>query len=107
MSMQLKGFDDLQRQFQDLADKAEALNGTQEVNFEALFTKEFMTDNTQFCSFNDLLDASPFQVNSAEDFKAIPDADFDKYICTVTNFASWEEMLEEATMQYTIRQLGL
>lgn len=104
--MQLDGFDDLQKKLNDIAMRAEALEGEHEVSFEALFTPEFMMTNTQFSNFNDLLDASPFQVNLVEDFEAIPDAEFDEYISTVTNFASWEEMLEEATMQYATHQLG-
>lgn len=107
ISMQLDGFDDLQKKLNDIAMRAEALEGEHEVSFEALFTTTFMSANTKFTSFNDLLDASPFQVNSVEDFKAIPDDEFDAYISTVTNFSSWEEMQEEATIQYTINQLGI
>lgn len=105
MSFELKGFDELQNRLQELADKAKELSGEYEVNFAELFIEEFMTKHTNFSNFNELLDASPFEVNSAEDFKAIPDAEFDQYISQVTNFDSWESMLEEASCEYAARQL--
>lgn len=106
MGFELKGFDELQNRLQELADKAEKLSGEHEVSFDELFVDEFMTKHTKFSSFNELLDASPFEVNSAEDFEAIPDAEFDQYISQVTNFDSWESMLEEASSGYAARQLG-
>ena len=106
MSFELEGFDELQNTLQDLADRAENLSGEHEVSFEELFVKEFMINHTNFSTFNELLDASPFEVNSPEDFEAIPDAEFDRYISQATNFDSWESMLEEATCEYAARQLG-
>lgn len=106
MSFELKGFDELQNKLQELADKAEKLSCEHEVSFAELFVEEFMVKHTNFSSFNELLDASPFEVNSAEDFKAIPDDEFDQYISQVTNFDSWESMLEEASCEYATRQLG-
>lgn len=106
ISFELKGFDELQNSLHDLADKVESLGGEHEVTFEELFVQEFMISHTNFSTFNELLNSSPFEVNSSEDFAAIPDAAFDQYISEVTNFDSWGNMLEEASCEYAARQLG-
>jgi len=106
MSFKITGLDDLQKNLQNLADKAEALDGQHTVSFEELFIEDFMTSNTQFSSLDELLENGKYDVNSPEDFKAIFGDAFDAYISEVTEFASWEEMLEEATTQYAVGQLG-
>ena len=106
MSFKITGLDDLQKNLQNLADKAEGLSGEHQVSFEDLFVEDFMKSNTKFASFNGLLDESPFTVDTPEDFEAIPDAEFDTYVAEVTEFESWEDMLEEASTQYAARQLG-
>jgi hypothetical protein len=50
--------------------------------------------------------AGGFIVNSAEDFKTIPDDNFDEYIRNSTKFTSWSKMQEETTWEYVARQIG-
>lgn len=107
MGFEISGLDELQNILQELADKAKELEGGHEVSFDELFTEQFMSTHTNFSNFNELLDASPFEVNSNEDFEAIPDDEFDKYISQVTKFESWECMLEKASCEYAASQLGL
>ncbi|WP_069997741.1 hypothetical protein [Cellulosilyticum sp. I15G10I2] len=106
MSFELTGLDEFEKGLQDLADRAEALDGEHEVTFEDLFVEDFMASCTQFSSIDELFEKSPFVVNSPEDFEAIPDDELDTYISEVTQFESWEDMLSEAGAQYAARQLG-
>ena len=59
-----------------------------------------MTKYTNFDSFQNLLDKSTFVVKSAEDFRAIPDEDWNNYIKNNTCFDSWNEMQEKAVQIY-------
>lgn len=58
-----------------------------------------------FVSF-ETLDAGGFKIESNEDFDSIPTDEFNKHIAATTKFPSWEDMLSEATTQYTARKLG-
>lgn len=106
MSIKISGFDKLQKDLNSIAKKAQELEGQRNVTFDELFTESFMNKHTSFTNFNDFLVAGGFIVKSAEDFKAIPDDEFDEYIQKSTKFTSWSQMQEEATGEYVARQLG-
>jgi hypothetical protein len=82
-----------------------ALEQSQEVSFAELFTPAFIRRTTSFLTFEALLDASGFRVESAEDFAAIPDAEWDTFIAGNTSFANWAEMRETAAAEWMKRQL--
>lgn len=104
--IKISGFDDLQRKLSDMARRAEELDGTHQVPLKDLFTRAFMHKHSRFPSFGRFLDASPFKVKTSEDFDAIPDAEMDAYVSSVTDFGSWSEMLGEATQEYISRKMG-
>lgn len=70
-------FDDALRQLRDLQRRTEQLHGEHQVTFLELFRDEFILRNTEFPSIHALIAASGYQVESSEDFAAIPDADWD------------------------------
>ena len=105
-SFKIQGFDKLEKELKQLQKNAKKLSNTKQVSFKELFPNSFMKKYTSFSSMEELLDKSGFDVKSTEDFKAIPEDLFDKYISSNTKFKSWEEMLEKATSQYSIKKLG-
>lgn len=64
-----------------------------------------MVKYTTFSSFDELLEAGNFIVNSEEDFLAIPDDLFDSHISSVTNFKAWQNMLDKATELWVEKEL--
>ncbi len=104
--MKIEGFDKLQRKLKQMEKAAKELHGTHSVSFADLFTPSFMQKYTQFQSFEDFLSSSGFEVNSQEDFEAIPDKDMDAYVAKTTDFETWEDMLLKATEKYTFKKLG-
>ena len=64
-----------------------------------------MRARTRFASFEAMLKASPFKAETAEDFKAIPDAQWDAFIRKETRFRSWEAMQQEAGAEWAKAQL--
>lgn len=101
---------DLADQFDDMADEAEELEGElegeNEVPFNELFTEKFMRQNTDVDSFDEFLEQSQWEVESQEDFRAIPDDEFDEYVDEHSDFDSWEEMLGTAGREKVARDLG-
>lgn len=106
MSLKFDGFDELEKELKTLQKKASELEGTHDVPLDELFTSDFLKKHSSFSSFDELLSAGNFEVNSQEDFDAIPDDVFDRHIASVTDFDSWESMLGEAASEYTYKQLG-
>lgn len=93
VKMNLDGLHKLQR-------RAKELDGTHQVPVSQLLSPKFMREHTPFSDFEAMLTASPFSVNSAEEFRAIPDADWDAYVCHNTRFSSWQAMLSAAGAEW-------
>lgn len=105
--IKIKGLDKLEKQLKQMEKGAKELGRTKHVSFGELFTTSFMRKYTSFSSMDELLAAGGYNIESQEDFEAIPDTEFDKHIAATTKFRNWEEMLSEATTQYVTRKLGL
>jgi len=103
-----EGFEDAKRRLDDVAKRAAELDGKQQtVPLSELLNNDFIAEHSSFASFDDLLAASPFKVETKEDFEAIPDAEWNTYIAANTSFESWEEMQQQAASEYVAKQLGL
>jgi hypothetical protein len=92
---------------EDLARNARELDGRHEVSIADLLTPEFLGRCTRFRSADELFESSGFKVQSTDDFAAIPDTEWDSFICKNTNFATWQDMLQAAVKEWTIKRLGL
>ena len=107
IKVETKGLKGVQDRLSGLAKKARELDGQQQtIALPDLMTDDFVEAHSQHGSLQELFDASPFTIDSIEDFKAIPDADWDVFIADQTDFETWEEMQTEAVKQLLIRQLG-
>lgn len=109
--MELK-FDDsglrnLEKKINDLDKKQKENGGSVSIPFTELFNDKFMIENTQFQTFDELFEKSGFKIESQEDFKNIPDDEWDIFIKENTKFDSWQEMYSEAGTKYVASQLGL
>jgi hypothetical protein len=62
--------------------------------------------HSRFQSTDEMLAASGFKVDTAEDFAAIPDAEWDQFISQNTSFPSWEAMQGEAAQAWVARKLA-
>lgn len=99
-----KGIERFQQKLQKLTDRAQELDG-QRVRFEELFTPGFMERHTRHASFEEMISAGGFKVETAEDFLAIPGADWDKHVADTTEFADWSEMQARAGAEWAARAL--
>ncbi|WP_322003351.1 hypothetical protein [Marinobacter alexandrii] len=106
MSFKIKGLKEAQEKLKKLSEGAEQLDG-QSVALSEVLTNAFIQDNSSFDSFEDLIKASGFTVESRTDFEAIPDEEWDDFISKNTNFNSWQEMINSAGAIYARSKLGL
>ena len=103
---EMKGLDSFRRRLDDLGRRARNLNGAHEVPLVELFPPEFVRSHSTFDSFENLLEASGFKVESQQDLEAIPDDEWDVFIASHTTFLNWHEMLQAATAQWAKVRLG-
>jgi len=105
--LKMTGMAELQRKLEDLTPGAERLSGTHSVPIPELLTPDFLSRCSGFHSAQEMCEASGFKIESAEDFAAIPDAEWDEFVRANTSFASWEAMLGKAGGEGAVRQLRL
>jgi hypothetical protein len=109
-TLDTSGLDKLQRKLRNLQSAAEENGGTHQVTLNELFTNEFMQGYTDFSSFDGLLAQAKqegFKVDTVEEFTAIPDEEWDVFINSHSQFATWEEMKQKGAVEWYKHQLGL
>lgn len=107
MGVKITGLNKLKKQVKQMERGAKELKNTKSVSFDELFTTSFMSKYTTFSSFNDLLLAGNFKVESNDDFEEIPENELDIHVSNTTKFDNWEEMLGTATEEFAFKKLGL
>jgi hypothetical protein len=75
------------------------MDGKQMVKFDDLFTRGFMRWHTDFSSIDEMFKASGFKIQTAEDFKAIPEDQWNSFVGQKTRFQSWQEMQNKAAAE--------
>jgi len=88
-----------------LKQRAQELDGTHQVPVSQLLNAGFMRKHTSFADFEAMVKASPFPVNTAEEFQAIPDAEWNMFVRQQTKFASWRKMLSAAAAEWMKQRL--
>lgn len=91
------GFDELKRKAEDTKRR-----GATGVQLKELFSTDFMIENTDFSSIDDLAEASGIPIKSLDDFRRIPE----DFLSCRTHFSNWDEMLKAATVMWTKHNLG-
>lgn len=86
-------------------EKIEKIAKTETVSFPDLFNPDFMRKHAKVPTIEALFEAGGFDVNSPEDFAAIPDEEWEANIRANTFFKSWEEMQRTAGAEWVMRQL--
>lgn len=106
MSVKVTGIDKVQAELKRLGKATKELEKTNFVSFEELFNPSFMSKHTSFQDFEEFLLNGGFNVNSREDFEAIPDEAMDSHVSKTTDFQSWEAMSDSAMEEFVTRKLG-
>lgn len=93
------GFDKLKKNLETLAT-------TTEVKLGDMMNPAFISAHSSYANLDDLVNGSGFKVETAEDFKAIPDAEWDLFIKENTDFENWQEMQVAAHRDYVAAVMG-
>jgi len=102
---EIRGLDEAMRQVRRLEDNTRALSGRHDIRSSEFFPPAFMTQYTKVASFDALLEACGFKVESQADFEAIPDAEWEKVVRSHTSFSSWRQTQETGAAEYAKKKL--
>ena len=99
-------FGEVSKRLNELAQRARDLDGQHSVPLPELMPPGFVSGCSSFATVEGLFAASPFTINTPDDFKAIGDDAWDSFINENTSFHTWREMQEAAVKEWTRRKLG-
>ncbi len=106
MGAKITGFDEFQKSLDDLVKRIESVSGENEILLSELLTTDFMNDNTQFNSLDEMFEKSGFTIASKEDLENIPDNEWNLFISSNTQFQTWDELLANAAEQWLCKKIG-
>lgn len=89
-----------------LIKNARELDGTHEVRMTDLMPPAFIASHSEYPDLDSLFAASGFKIESADDFAAIPDDEWDKFIAENTDFESWAQMQQVAGAEFVKARLN-
>lgn len=105
-TLEISGFDEIERNLQQLSDNVEAMTGEHSIPLTELYPPAFMAEHTDFATIEEMFEASGFTMETPEDFAAIPDAEWDAFIATRTRFDDWGTMQTKAAAEWFSRGIG-
>lgn len=72
-----------------------------------LLVPDFMKENTQFGSFDEMLNKSPFKIKNEIEFEFVTEnEEWDQFVAMNTMFQGWIEMLKAALLDRAMRKMN-
>lgn len=106
-TLEVSGFDEIERKLQQLADNVETMTGEHSIPLTEFYPPAFMAEHTDYETIEQMFEASGFTVETPEDFTAIPNAEWDAFIASRTQFADRRTMQTKAAAEWLSRGIGL
>ncbi|WP_295486005.1 hypothetical protein [uncultured Streptococcus sp.] len=107
MSFKIKGMDRIEKHLNQLSKNAQSVSGTHKYSFNEIFSKKFMSENTNFSTIEEFLLSSPEKISNQEEFKKADENILDVFVSQQTKFSTWKEMVTEAQKALLVNRLGL
>lgn len=104
--MKITGLDKVLAKLDKIQETAKSLDGSA-IPLEELLNPQFLQEFSRFQSLDEMFAASGYNVESSEDFKAIPDEPWDVFIENNTEFSNWSDMSTKAAADYFFKKAGL
>jgi len=105
--IKIDGIKEVQDKLNKMAQTAEELEKSKSVSLNELMTNEFVKKHTGHDTFKSFIIGSGL-VNEGEEIteEILNSNDFNEYVKNNTDFESWEDMLQTASVEYIQRQMG-
>lgn len=105
MSLQVVELEDLEERVSNAIDRIGELQAGSRVQSTALLSEPFVDDHTEFGSFAEFCEQSPWALDEGRDVREVPRDRLDEYVAEHTDFGSWEAMRTRAAEEEIIDQV--
>jgi hypothetical protein len=102
LKMTIHGVDEAIRKLDQLAKKAEALDGQHDVPLNELMPDSFVRRYTDYQSLQAMVDAGG--IDTSDDLHG---EDWNNFVASHSRFGGWKEMQNKAVAEWTKKKLGL
>ncbi len=107
MKISFDGLEDIQKKLSELQKNAQSLDGINKVPIDELCTVDFMKRYTEFQSIEEMVSEGGINFKSEKEIKLETDEAWNTFVSKHTDFSNWASMLEEATVKWASKKLGL
>lgn len=106
MKIRVEGFDEINRNLENILKKAKKIEGKNEVPLTELLPDSFIKKYTNFKTIQDFVDTCEKLLGI--DFFSIDEYDdeFNHLIKEKTSFNNWNQMIDKATTEWAGKKLG-
>ncbi|WP_408960215.1 hypothetical protein [Natrinema sp. 74] len=91
----------------DLPDVGDVYDEDEEIAIADVFDREFVTERTDFESFDELVAKSPSEAGSGVELETIPHGEWDEFVAEQTDFDTEEAFVLAARDHWVAKQLDL
>ncbi|WP_291567172.1 MULTISPECIES: hypothetical protein [unclassified Clostridium] len=107
MEINFEGFDDLQKDLDNMVKEVEELGDEIEVQLEELLVDDFMAKHTNYNSLQDFIDGfeEVYGISDITD-EVIESKQWHEFVTKNTDFESWNDMITIASDEYVGNVLG-
>jgi len=92
---------------EDLPDPRDIVGESEEVPIREVFDEDFMTSNTNFDTFDEMVVASPSEATSADDLDRVGSNEWDDFVAETTIFEDEEDFVFAGRDHWVAKSLGL
>ncbi|OEG62279.1 MAG: hypothetical protein BHK79_07125 [Halanaerobium sp. MDAL1] len=104
----MEGFDELEKNLDELQRRAEELDGEHEIRLDELLNETFMANYTNYSNLDEMINGSEFEFETEKEFEEILETEeWDTFIGNNSVFNNWDDMIEKASAEWTGKNLGL
>lgn len=104
--LSVNGFDEAAKELQDLAERARELEGERKVELSELFDHGFLSRETRFQKISELFAAAGVIVEDQEALDNLHSEKLDSFVRSESQFESFDDMVENAGVEYYADRLG-
>lgn len=96
---------ELKLNYDELLETLDKFSIPNKVQLDELLSDEFLQSNTNLNNLNELLNL--LNIHSVEDFQNTDTSKLDETISKISNYSSWQELLNKSAEQFLIDKLNL
>lgn len=94
------------KRINDIKKNFKKVEGTHNRSINELMSDEFISKNTNFSNFDEMVEKSKFKEEYGTLEELFKSDEWNKYVCDNTTFDSWDKMVDEVSASHILKKIG-